>query len=505
MFDKKILCLGNNGSNTDIQTSILARKNRTVNHGLIESDQCVPAEAGYYHTSILDLPFGAIIDVAKHFDTIVFLDQSQKEWSHWKPLLSTYKIMLELDALGYDTVYKDNRNIQPFKNFDELVNNKSFCIYPWVLLTEDHGYVTLCTRSKKKVTTIDQVVNWKTNADFAQVREAMLRGDPLPDYCSFCYAYESKGIESYRQFETKEWVSKLDLKTVEDLDRIEHPYYYEIRLSNKCNIMCRSCKPEHSHLIDREYKKFNIVYPHPQIFKYSSLDYVDIATLNPRVRVYLTGGEPTIMSEVLNFMEKCITAGRTDFDFTLGTNGVKLSARFLELADQFTNMNFSVSLDGYGPVNDYWRWGSQWDTVIKNTHLLQSRGHNVSINCVPGLYNVTNLHLLFEFLDQEFPHTAIYLQINHVGIQSAYNHPRTDLVVESMERCRNTKIYHSDGKSNRTAIDSLYEYYKSNPSFDPVALKEFFVYNDQLDHTRNVRLADYIPELEECRKYILGD
>ena len=53
---------------------------------------------------------------------------------------------------------------------------------------------------------------------------------------------------------------KADLLQIENyLNNITHPYYYEIRLSNKCNLMCRSCKPEHSHLIDREYKKFNII------------------------------------------------------------------------------------------------------------------------------------------------------------------------------------------------------------------------------------------------------
>ena len=61
------------------------------------------------------------------------------------------------------------------------------------------------------------------------------------------------------EFETKEWLSKLGISSLEDLEKIDRPYYYEIRLSNKCNLMCRSCKPEHSHLIDKEYKKFKIV------------------------------------------------------------------------------------------------------------------------------------------------------------------------------------------------------------------------------------------------------
>ena len=506
MFDQKILCLGNNSEDTDSRTSLLAVENNTENYGLISSADFVPVEVGYYHTTILDIPFGGIIELAQQFDCVVMHDQPVEEWSHWKPLLSTYKLMLELDKSGYGTVYKDNNNIKKYTTFERFLNeNKSFCIYPWINYVEVHGELTTCARSSKKVTTKDKLGNWKTNTEYQKIREAMLRGERLPETCKTCYGYEDHGIESYRTFETKEWISKLGINTIEELDKIEHPYYYEIRLSNKCNIMCRSCKPEFSHLIDQEFKKHNIIHPIEQVFKYSSIDVIDISTLSPKVRVYLTGGEPTIMHEVLQFMRDCIKAGKTDFDFTLGTNAQKISPTFLELADHFTNMNFSISIDGYGRINDYWRHGSDWNTVITNTKLLASRGHNISINTVPGIYNVTNLHLLFEFLDQEFPHTSVYLQINYFGPQTAYNHPFPELVVKSMERCRQTKMYYSDGKSNKTCIDSLYDHYSKSPKCDIPLLKEFFDYNDRLDQVRGVMLKDFIPELEAARSLLQFD
>ena len=503
MFNKKILCLGSNSEDTDNQTALLAKENNTINHGLIADPTYIPTNVGYYHTSIIDTTFGDITQLAKYFDTIQLLDQPVTEWSHWKLLMSSYRLMLELDKLGCSTIFKDNTNIQKYKNFDQLFSwNKSFCIYPFILLIEEHGQLVPCARSQKKITTVSELGAFKTNAEYNKIRTSMLKGEKLPDHCGVCYNYESKGIESYREFETIEWVSKLGINSIDDLDKITHPHYYEIRLSNKCNLMCRSCKPEHSHLIDKEYKKFNIVYPEAQSFKYSSTSLIDINSLSPDTRVYLTGGDPTVIPEVYEFMGKCIKAGKTDFDFTLGINGQKLSNRFLELISHFTNMNFSISLDGYGKVNDYWRWGSEFDTIVKNTHILENQGHNISINCVPGIYNITNLHLLYEFLDKEFPHTTVYIQINHVPMQSVYNHPNTKLVLESLEKCRQTKMYYSNGKSNKTFFDSAIEYYSSNPTCDLTALKQFFEYNDKLDHARNVRLVDYIPELEECRKLI---
>jgi len=503
MFNKKILCLGSNSKDTDIQTTLLATQNNTTNHGLIADLTYIPNNIGYYHTSITDIPSGNIIQLAKYFDVIQLLDQPMEEWSHWKLLMSSYRLIVELDKLGYNTIYKDNTNIQKYKNFDQLFSwNKSFCIYPFTLLIEENGYLVPCARTSKTITTVDKLGDYKTNVEYDKIRTSMLKGELLPNHCEVCYNYERKGIESYRQYETIEWISKLDINSVEDLEKITHPYHYEIRLSNKCNLMCRSCKPEHSNLIDKEYKKFNIVYPGPQSFKYSSTALIDINLLGPKTRVYLTGGDPTVISEVYEFMEKCIDAGKIDFDFTLGINGQKLSKRFLGLTSHFTNMNFSISLDGYGKVNDYWRWGSDFNTVIKNTHILKNQGHTISINCVPGIYNITNLHLLYEFLDKELPYTTVYIQINSIPMQSVYNHPNAKLVLESLEKCRQTKMYYSDGKSNKTFFDSAIDYYSNNPQCDLTSLKQFFEYNDKLDQARNVRLIDYIPELEECRKLI---
>ena len=87
MFNKKILCLGNNSKDTNCLTQNLADKDNTQNNGLISSGEFVPKDFGYYHTSILDLSFGQIIATAKHFDSIVLLDQPKESWSHWKPLL----------------------------------------------------------------------------------------------------------------------------------------------------------------------------------------------------------------------------------------------------------------------------------------------------------------------------------------------------------------------------------------------------------------------------------
>ena len=51
-------------------------------------------------------------------------------------------------------------------------------------------------------------------------------------------------------------------------------------------------------------------------------------------------------------------------------------------------------------------------------------------------------------------------------------------------------------------VDGLYKYFSNRPKIDLEKLSDFFYYNDTLDRVRGSKLVNFIPELEECRKYI---
>lgn len=501
-----ILCLGNNTSDTDQQATDLAQSLGLQNRGLIDQVDADVSKPGIYHTTVADLSSGDIVHLSEKFQEIIMLDQPRAEWSHWKLLQSTYKIMVALEEQGANTKFRDNQNVRSMQKIEGMVkNNPSWCIYPWMnVVARNERGISLCARSETIVSKNLDLDSWKASTIREDIKQKMLQGEKIPEHCSFCYNYEDLGIESYRQYESRDWLNQLDIDQVEDLDRLQTPMYYEIYWSNHCNLKCRGCTPQRSSAIEKEFRKFKISAPVPMKVarKYPKVDLVDIDGLVRQSRVYVSGGEPVIMPETIEFMQRCIDRGRTDFELTMSTNGVKIPRKFVELSRHFSNLNLSFSIDGYGPVNDYWRSGSRWESIVANMHRMKDLGHKISINHVPGIYNVTNMHLLFEWLDQEFPQIALYLQINHNGIQSAYNHPNARAVVDSMRRCQQTKVYWSDGKSCRTSIDRIHDYYIKNPQCDLESLRQFFEYNDQLDQIRGVRLADYIPELEACRSLI---
>lgn len=487
--------------------SIMAKDRGLTNLGLVKDPGFQPCEPGVYHTTVADMASGAVISLASRFDQVVMLDQPRSSWTHWKLLQSTYKIMVHLEAQNVPVVFRDNVNVQSLQRIESLVQtNKSFCIYPWInLVNWDDGGLRLCARSSTVVTPEYSVSAWQQSPVRADIKSKMLQGQRLPEHCSYCYRYEDLGIESYRQYETRDWLNTLGIDDLKDLPPRDTPRYYEIDWSSHCNLKCRGCTPWRSSAIELEFKKHNIQLPWPVNNRsvkdagYPKVDVIDVDSLDRTCRVYVTGGEPVIMPETVEFMRRCIERERTDFELTMSTNGVQIPSRFREMSKHFTNLNLSFSLDGYDEVNDYWRSGAVWSKIVRNMHDMRSLGHTVTVNCVPGIYNVTNLHRLFEWLDREFPKAVVYLQINHNELQSAYNHPDAEKVIDSMLRCQKTQVYWSDGKSCRTAIDSLLQYYQAPHEINWENLRGFFDYNDRLDAVRGVRLADAIPELEACR------
>ena len=81
---------------------------------------------------------------------------------------------------------------------------------------------------------------------------------------------------------------------------------------------------------------------------------------------------------------------------------------------------------------------------------------------------------------------------------SPYNCPAIDTVVSVLSKIKQLDTYKNNVTIN-SQIDSYYTHYTSSPKINLEKLEKFYEYNNKLDHARNVKLKDYIPELEVCR------
>lgn len=501
MFDKKILVLGNETRDTDDRVQKLADKDGTINHGLITTPSVRPVDAGYYHTTVVDINEGQIKNLTPNFDKIIWLDQPQNSYPHFRTFVRTFRLLKSLeDQILVE--YPDTRDAQRAKFWwDFLRTNPSFCFQPFLALVPDTDKTNICPKNKIPIKSPSEIIDWRTDQDYRVLRDKMLQGKKLPLYCNDCYDKESRNIESARQFETFEWAMRMNFDHPDDFNDVPDPVFYEIRPSNKCNIMCRMCDDARSHLIEKERKTLGLSLL-PYRFKDLPFDQIKLDNLQ---RIYIGGGEPTIMPEFYIFLQNCINRKITDFEMCIGTNGMKFSNKLLDLLGHFNNVLLSFSFDGYGIVNDYIRWKSDFSTIRQNAQLIKSLGHKIGLQTVPSMYNVTRIHEIFEFYDQEFPDSSCLVQAagGHGGVLLPWNHPCSELVVKSMERCRETNQYLMSGRSLKSYVDQLYDHY-SDPNYrcDLVKLKKFFEFNDMMDSSRGSRLGDYIPELESSRSLI---
>jgi hypothetical protein len=499
----RILCLGNNTEDTDYRVKKLAQKSSSECHGLLSqldvSANNMKLKDGWYHSSVYDIEYGTLVELAKQFDSVIMLDQPKEQYSHPDSFYSTVKLVKNLSNGKFlDETYSEATIF-----FENLVStNNSFCIFPFIqLLTNQRndGFTTVCCRSSTPITHISKITDWATNINYVEIRKKMLAGDRLPAHCQTCYTLESRNILSARRQETVEWANRLNLTCVEDLQKIKSPVYYEIRPSNKCNLQCRMCGPGASHLIGKEYKTLGLISKIPPDHR-TDFDLVDFTNLK---KLYVAGGEPTIMPKFYQFLDRCISEQKVDFEFLINTNGTKLSNKFKSQLKHFKNFQFIISLDGYGSLNHYIRWPSDWNTIIANMHYLKNNKYKCATNITVSLYNVLGLFNLLEFLENQFPGMLIHCSVcqSNGDILSPFIFPDYKLVLQKLLPIRNLRCYANDHLL-QSFIDGLISHYQSTPQPDFDNLRLFFEFNDLLDQSRNLRLQEYIPELHTIRNLL---
>lgn len=496
MTSKKILCLGNNSEDTDSKTRFLSEQAGSVCHGLLSELErpltpCAFALPGFYHSSVYDLQFGRLIRLMDEFDQVVILDQPLEEWSHPDGF---YRTLQMTTRTSVPVCFLDETMRDTFDYFATLVKtNPSFCIFPFIEMLVNYDHTTVCCRSSQPITKLEELKNFRTDPGYLTIRSKMLAGELVPEHCGSCYRLESQGIISARQQETVEWAQRLGLKKLQDLESIHQPVYYEVRASNKCNLQCRMCEPESSHLIEKEYRRIGLIaktQPIQQKYKHG----FDIIDFDKVSKIYVAGGEPTVMKEFYVFLQQCIKHNKTHIELLINTNGTNINSKLKSLLGRFQNLQFMFSIDGHDRLNHYIRWPSRWTDIVDNWKELRARGHKVHVNTTVSIYNIASLHDLYQFIDSAFPNTLV-----HCGLAenlSPYLFPNKHLVLESLSKVKKTDCYHNDPLF-ASSIDGYFRYFQERHVAQD--LSKFFKFNDSLDLARQINLIDYVPDLDRYR------
>ena len=496
MNNKKILCLGNNSEDTDIRAKLVAREQNLEYHGLITEIKEI--NPGCYQTSFYDMSYGDLVELSKNMDDIIILDQSKESYLDEHAFYQTISLGKHLKSTCNVIFLDDSFN---YTVEDVLKTNKSLCILPFIQSVTVNGNYTVCCHSHTPISKIESTINYSGDANRTLIKQKMLAGEKLDNYCKICYDLENKKIVSPRITQTNEWANRLNIKNINDLSEITNPIFYEIRASNQCNLMCRMCNPTWSSLLKKENQKLKIF--DESEYQYTGFDHVNIDNIE---KLYVAGGEPTIMQELYTFLEDCVQKKKTNFEIQVNTNAVSLNKKFKSLLKHFNNFNFEISVDGYGLVNQYVRWPTNWDKLINNIDYIYSQGHKISFNSVVSIYNIASLYSTVEFLSNRYKKIPIHLSpvmftYLKKDILSPYIFPDAKLIIDNLDKIKKLEVYHNDIEL-KSKIDEYQDYFKNKHVISLPTLTSFFEYNNKLDNSRNIRLIDYIPELEQYRTLI---
>ena len=310
---------------------------------------------------------------------------------------------------------------------------KTFCPLPWIhLATRPNGDVRVCCTANASgagvddtkevglvkqdgVTmnlrdhTVEQVWN---SQQMKETRLQMLAGEQ-PASCTKCYAEEANGIVSKRQWETKVWEERLDVRSIVDKTQTDGSLavnipYFDLRLGNMCQLKCIMCSPHDSSSWIRDWK---LQYPQYKTIELKqdqswdkNFDYTwyqkgsFLDTMRSQAHyikeLYFAGGEPLLIPEhykILEFMVESGNAGNCILRYN--SNGMELPEKLFELWNHFKEVKFNFSVDDVGERNNYIRYPSRWLDVVSNLERLDNTPDNVTVNiaCAVQLLNVMSV------------------------------------------------------------------------------------------------------------------
>lgn len=284
------------------------------------------------------------------------------------------------------------------------MTNNVICSYPWLGTTiRPSGDILPCC---KFLDTYDNI----------NLKENMIAGLPSSG-CNVCYKEEASGHKSLR-LQSLDYFIPIVVE-----DRKLHQL--EIAFSNLCNLACVSCSKEFSSFWhEQDYK--NDRASKPKALKHMvDIDNLDLSELK---QLKVIGGEPFM--EARKFSNLLDTLNRQTLSVQICTNATmmptdELKSKLLECK----NISLTISLDGLGTVNDWYRWPSKFDNVINNMKTYQEEwgsfnNVNFKIHCVINIFNVMYLEEFVSYLSKDFSNWVLdFNWIQHPTWQRIENLP----------------------------------------------------------------------------------
>lgn len=455
----------------------------------------------------------------------------------------------------------------------ETKTNYAFCPLPWLSVNvRNNGDLRVCCNAnvgldqglvKKEDGSIynlgtDGLNDFRNGQIMKDIRKAMLKGEFHPS-CIRCKREHDAEMVSRADNERTIWQNTLTeedarKKTAEDgtINVDENPLKYtDLRFGNLCNLKCRMCGPTDSNQwYDDQAKIWNVTsykdaekviplvknskgkftadtniydwYSNPKFWK-------DLEDAIPSLeRLYIVGGEPLLIDQHYEFLQKCIDQGRAnDIIVEYNSNITNIPQRAWNIWKHFKRIQIGMSVDAVGPINDYIRNPSKWRKIAENMHKLDQAEGEFKIWWAATIqaYNMYNLPEMMRWkIAQNFkrinkkvdwkpvisPHPLHNPDFLNVKIFPKESKQWLEQYFEEQKLEAREEIFaydflsKEDAKFNYKFFCKILDQYISYMNADDYShrLEKFWHYTNSLDELRNENLKDVCPT---TWKLLLGD
>lgn len=301
--------------------------------------------------------------------------------------------------------------MDPKRKFWLFKQSKHFCAVPWnQFQVFSDGSVKTCTRGKRignlMETPIDEILG---SAEISKIKTDLLEDKPNPN-CTICHKLSSGDDHYDLRNHYNSLLSTVDID-YDDLNAFEL-HSIDLHWDNTCNLKCVYCNPRQSSLIAAEQKV--------------SVDKIDPARIDQIIQmivknqhsmkeIYMSGGEPLLIKHnyrLLSSLDNKNIPLRINSNITLATDSNPVFAE----VKKFKNVLWTVSADTQGEKFNYIRNGSNWEQVIKNLETIKNLGHQIRLNSVFFIANITDMFDTIEYFITKYG-------ITDITVNKLYDHP----------------------------------------------------------------------------------
>ena len=373
------------------------------------------------------------------------------------------------------------------------MDNNTFCSSFWNhQMIDTTGKVKPCCRFIWNNNITENTLQEKTiqeifNSEFMnKLRKDSLEGNQIPG-CQRCYQEQEAGKKSLRQ--------RINDNPATNHYDIDDPKinYLELAISNDCNLMCRMCSGRYSwKLYDEEVEYYNKILPYEKRTRSN----IDCAyDLLPNLKyIKFTGGEPLIIKEHWQFIEKAVEKEYAkNITLNYSTNcTVFPKEKHIKLWKHFKKIEIAVSLDSI--------------TENENVYQRHLTDHNIAIKTIKKYSELANDTLNIQLIGRPtvtimnvytLPETVEWLENLGIGTNPSHlMYPEWQSITVLPKHSKlmiKTKYENFEFKSEKTRSHCMYIINYMMSKDDSYLLNTFKNHTKFLDARRNQSFKDLYP------------